>query len=216
MVDVKSKMCMHPGCTTRASFGVRGTRNLEFCARHAAEGMVDVVSKRCATTGCRKRTFYAVGDTKKGKFCRRHAQTGGTLFHSGGKSCAQRYCRAYLSVGKEGGEERDLFCPKHAKEGMGLMRNRRSSSSTGIGSIGARVGVGPAGFADSTAAARQVCVSHNERKALAPALVPPAYGNPFSSGRINSGADRSSISSERVAAAAATLVVVKSEVVVSS
>lgn len=40
MVDVISKKCNHPGCNKHPSFGLEGTRNREFCAKHAPEGMI--------------------------------------------------------------------------------------------------------------------------------------------------------------------------------
>lgn len=40
MVDVISKKCNYVGCTKHPSFGVEGTRNREFCAKHAPEGMI--------------------------------------------------------------------------------------------------------------------------------------------------------------------------------
>lgn len=40
MVDVISKKCNSPGCTKHPSFGVEGTRNREYCAKHAPEGMI--------------------------------------------------------------------------------------------------------------------------------------------------------------------------------
>lgn len=40
MVDVISKKCNFEGCTKHPSFGVEGTRNREYCAKHAPEGMI--------------------------------------------------------------------------------------------------------------------------------------------------------------------------------
>lgn len=42
MVDLVSKMCVHPECAKQATFGVWGSRTREFCAGHATEETVCV------------------------------------------------------------------------------------------------------------------------------------------------------------------------------
>ncbi len=81
--------CSH-GCTKRASFGVEGTKKVEFCKDHAQDGMVDLVNKRCARQGCSTRASFGVEGTKKVEFCGEHAQDG--IVHLNSKRCAQRGC----------------------------------------------------------------------------------------------------------------------------
>ncbi|CAM9817006.1 unnamed protein product, partial [Ectocarpus fasciculatus] len=50
--DGGRKICQEPGCTTRASYGTKGSKKTRFCKTHAKHGMVDVVSKRCGHQGC--------------------------------------------------------------------------------------------------------------------------------------------------------------------
>ena len=40
MVDVVSKRCANPGCTTTANYGEKNNGTRKFCSRHAEEGMV--------------------------------------------------------------------------------------------------------------------------------------------------------------------------------
>eukprot|EP00903_Cladosiphon_okamuranus_P010433 g9869.t1 len=68
MIHVRGKLCRHPGCTTRANFGVPESRRPEFCSRHAKDGMIDVCNTRCSHTGCTTQT--------KAELCARHASEG--------------------------------------------------------------------------------------------------------------------------------------------
>ncbi|CAN0288654.1 unnamed protein product, partial [Ectocarpus sp. 13 AM-2016] len=74
MVDVRSKRCRHPGCTTRPSYGEHGSKEPEFCAQHALQGMVNVCSKRCGHPQCTKRASYGQAGTKKAGFSSLHAK----------------------------------------------------------------------------------------------------------------------------------------------
>ena len=54
---VSKKTCNHADCNKRPTFGVAGSRTVEFCSSHAKEGMVDVTNrKRCGHPGCNPRT----------------------------------------------------------------------------------------------------------------------------------------------------------------
>lgn len=71
MVDVSTKSCGHHGCFKRPTFGPVGgtaeknTKNGQFCAQHALEGMIDVVSKRCIHPGCPTKRSFGVGGHRK-------------------------------------------------------------------------------------------------------------------------------------------------------
>lgn len=40
MVHMKSRRCSHDGCSTTLLNDLKGTRNAEFCLKHAEQGMV--------------------------------------------------------------------------------------------------------------------------------------------------------------------------------
>ncbi len=52
MVNVVSKKCEHPGCSTQPAFNVEGEKNGRFCFDHKLDNMVDVISPRCKTELC--------------------------------------------------------------------------------------------------------------------------------------------------------------------
>lgn len=67
---IKGKyMCMHIGCTTRASFGIDGSPHAQLCASHRQQGMVDVISRRCAHKACRTIPTFNLPGSTKGLFC---------------------------------------------------------------------------------------------------------------------------------------------------
>lgn len=76
MVVCIKRMCFHPGCTSRHSHEVAGTKRAELCARHAKDGMVDVRSKRCAHPGCSQRPSYGPPGRATKEFCSPHAEVG--------------------------------------------------------------------------------------------------------------------------------------------
>eukprot|EP00752_Nemacystus_decipiens_P014793 g13170.t1 len=75
MLGVKSG-CKHPGCGTRATYGVAGTKDKEFCRQHAKPGMINLYVKRCSRPGCMTSATYGVEGTKNPEFCSPHAKDG--------------------------------------------------------------------------------------------------------------------------------------------
>ena len=74
-----SRRCAHPSCTTHASYGVKYTKKVEFCARHAHDRMVNAVSKRCGHGSCSKLANYGFESRRIKEFCSPHAEEGMTL-----------------------------------------------------------------------------------------------------------------------------------------
>lgn len=66
-MDVSTKSCGTHGCFKRPTFGFdgKGSKNGEFCAEHAQEGMVDIVSKRCIFEGCTTKRSFGVDGHRK-------------------------------------------------------------------------------------------------------------------------------------------------------
>lgn len=76
MIHVRAKTCDHVGCTTRANFGVPGSKKSEFCSQHAEDGMVDLGRTTCGHFGCLRTPSYGVKGSQKREFCQRHAKAG--------------------------------------------------------------------------------------------------------------------------------------------
>lgn len=51
-VNVVSRLCTQPNCTTHALFGKPGTKTQTHCKRHRPNGYIDVVTKRCVYPEC--------------------------------------------------------------------------------------------------------------------------------------------------------------------
>ena len=69
MVDVCRKKSRTEGCGKLPSYGVAGTKTVEYCAQHAPDGMVDVKCRKCRTEGCGKSPSYGVAGTKSAEYC---------------------------------------------------------------------------------------------------------------------------------------------------
>ena len=57
MVNVFSMKCRTESCGKCASFGVAGTKTVEYCVQHAPNGMVDGCSRKCRSEGCMKKAI---------------------------------------------------------------------------------------------------------------------------------------------------------------
>lgn len=64
-VNMCSDRCKQEGCTTQPSYGVPGSKELEFCGHHAKEGMVNLNGKR---------PLLCVARSKKPEFCSRQEE----------------------------------------------------------------------------------------------------------------------------------------------
>ncbi|CAM9515074.1 unnamed protein product [Ascophyllum nodosum] len=71
MVNVCSGKCRTEGCDKRPPFGVAGTRTVEYCAKHATDGMVNA-SMICAHRGCNKHASLGVAGLTKTEYCAQH------------------------------------------------------------------------------------------------------------------------------------------------
>ena len=70
--------CNHPdGCTTRASFGIQGTKMATRCSIHKEPGMVDVINRRCDhPDGCTTQPLFGLPGSKAGTRCSVHKDPG--------------------------------------------------------------------------------------------------------------------------------------------
>lgn len=117
MVDVCSRLCAHPGCRTRPSYGEPG-KTPEFCSGHAKEGMTIIRGWTCSKQGCRRPPTHGKVGNSKAAFCEEHAPEGMVMvveFRTRG--CIHPGCTKRSSFGaKDSGKAE--FCATHAREGL--------------------------------------------------------------------------------------------------
>ena len=173
MVGLGSKRCLHHGCTKQPSFGVDGSKRVEFCFEHKRDGMVDLRSKRCLQTGCTKQPSCGADGSKRVEFCFEHKRDGMVdLKH---RRCLHTDCTIRPSFGVEGSNKATV-CAHHATQGMTRTRSRRSPSesrdSTGLERVRDDPGAG-------IALPRRASVCQN-RKRKSRVLASPPSASPSS------------------------------------
>lgn len=116
MVDATSQKCGHQGCNTFPVYGVKGNKKMEFCGRHAREGMVDVISKRCG----QKQASYGVTGLK---MYVDYVLMPSSAFSTPGwapvdvisRRCGHQGCNVQPSYGAAGTKKTE-FCVQHSRE----------------------------------------------------------------------------------------------------
>lgn len=53
-----------------------GSKKIEFCSKHAKQGMTNVVRKKCGHPGCTKIPSFGIVGSKKAEFYSKHAKPG--------------------------------------------------------------------------------------------------------------------------------------------
>ena len=115
MVNVYNRICRTEGCRKQPSFGVAGTKTVEYCEQHAPEGMVDIKSRKCRTEGCDKRAYFGVAGTKTAEYCVQHAPNG--MVNVCSKKCRTESCGKVPSFGVADTKTAEC-CLHHAQGGM--------------------------------------------------------------------------------------------------
>lgn len=123
-----SKECNVDGCSTRAHYGVAGSKKREFCSKHALEGMVSLSHRKCASDGCCTTASFGVPGSKKMEFCFKHALEG--MVNLKQTTCMREGCRNGARCGLPG--EKKMFCKRHALQGM-VSATRRICEHEGCG-----------------------------------------------------------------------------------
>jgi len=86
-MDVKNRMCYHPGCVIRASFTQPGSprprKSPRYCSTHRPDGYVCNVRRPCEFPNCGTQSSY--GKYGRPLRCAQHKLVGDT-------SCASRQC----------------------------------------------------------------------------------------------------------------------------
>ena len=109
--------CGSVGCRRKASHGFRGSRKLEFCVEHAADGMVNLRTKRCSRQGCFKIPTYGVEGSTHREFCAPHAPSNYININS--QKCVFEGCAVEASFGIGGSGPRKL-CAQHCDKNLNI------------------------------------------------------------------------------------------------
>ncbi|CAM9750787.1 unnamed protein product [Ascophyllum nodosum] len=131
MVNVQSRKCKTEGCDTRPSFGVAGTKTVQYCAQHAKNGMVDFKSRKCRTEGCGKQATSRVASARTVEYCAQHA-SGGMISVKSRKQCKREGCGKEPSFGVAGSRTAE-YCTQHVPEEMIDVKGREKARIEGYG-----------------------------------------------------------------------------------
>ena len=97
MVDVSKKKCGYQGCSTRANYGVEGTKGrILLAARQARHGGLEEQEVRSSRVHLTHPSFGVEG-TKKAQLCSQHAREGVVCL--AGKRCGHQGCPKQASYG---------------------------------------------------------------------------------------------------------------------
>jgi hypothetical protein len=123
MVDVRHKMCIHPGCKTRPAYNIKGEEKALYCNRHKSSDMVNISEKRkCYYDGCSKRPNYNLSGEPNAKYCFHHKLDG--MVDINNKKCIHEGCSKQPCYNIEG-DTRGLYCYIHKLDGMKDVINKR-------------------------------------------------------------------------------------------
>jgi hypothetical protein len=110
-VNIVSKTCIHPNCTTIPSYGKPGTKKAEYCKDHSPSNYVDVKNKTCIHPNCTIQPSYGKPGTKKAEYCKDHSPSYYLdVIH---KTCIHPNCTIQPSYGKPGTKKAE-YCKDHS------------------------------------------------------------------------------------------------------
>ena len=112
MVDVRSRKCRTEGCGKGPSFGVAGTKTVEYCAQHALHGMVRVDSRSCKTESCGKQPSFGIAGSKTSEYCAQHPPNG--MVNVKSKKCRTEGCGKKPPSGVASTRSAE-YCAQHAR-----------------------------------------------------------------------------------------------------
>ncbi len=113
MVNVASRKCKHPTCTTQPRFNFPNTKGGIFCSEHQETGMVNVVDLTCKK--CNKSPVFNYDGCKKPEYCDDHKEPGMVNIKSKKcehPRCTKQPCFNYTT------EKKGKYCFDHKKPGM--------------------------------------------------------------------------------------------------
>jgi hypothetical protein len=121
MVDMKTKKCIHPGCTTSAGFG----KPRQYCKKHAPEGE-KVHRKLCTEAGCSTAPSWKSVGGGVASHCAKHKKSGMVL-SCATQSCQSAGCLKHATYGSES-DMRPVSCRVHAGSEMVDVKNRKCTA----------------------------------------------------------------------------------------
>ena len=131
MVNISIQRCRAPGCSTCASFGLKG-HSPTHCTKHKEEGMTNLISKYCEHDGCDIYASFAFKGEKP-RFCQTHAEDG--MIGVTSRGCTREGCestsRNYDVPGGKG-----ILCAAHKEPGMIDVKTRRCEECASIAQVG--------------------------------------------------------------------------------
>jgi hypothetical protein len=110
--NVAKKKCKHEGCTVTATFGMIGSKIVDFCTSHKpSSDYVNLKNKTCLFEDCMKQPCYGVPGSKKAEFCVQHAPLNYRDIKS--KKCLSQGCEKHATFGNPDCKKRE-YCSLHA------------------------------------------------------------------------------------------------------
>jgi hypothetical protein len=112
MVDVTSKRCLEPECTTRPIYGVE-YKKATHCINHKSDSMVDVSHARCLEPDCTTRPIYGV-EWNKATHCKDHKSD--SMMNVVSKRCLEPNCTKIPTFGLV--KSKATHCSTHKSNAM--------------------------------------------------------------------------------------------------
>jgi hypothetical protein len=111
----KYGICIFEDCPKHASFGLIGTKDALYCAKHRGENMIDIKHKSCQHDGCPSIPSYGYKGTKTAMYCVSHKEV--DMINVISKKCQYQDCTIRPTYGYQG-TKTAIYCTNHRENGM--------------------------------------------------------------------------------------------------
>jgi hypothetical protein len=117
MIDIMNlnKLCIHEGCSTRATFNIEGEEKGFYCVIHKTPNMANVLDKPCIHTGCKTKPVFNYEGQKTPLYCMRHKLK--DMINIKDNKCNYPECKTIAGFNFIG-EKTPLYCSKHKSTNM--------------------------------------------------------------------------------------------------
>ena len=102
MIKLNTILCIHSGCKTRASYNIKGEKNVLYCGKHKLDDMIELYAKYCIYTNCQIRASYNMEGESDMLYCNMHKFPG--MVNIKDKTCVNDWCSTIIS------EKYDGYC----------------------------------------------------------------------------------------------------------
>ena len=120
------KRCQESGCDTQPTYGVPGTNDANYCARHKQYNHINVKDKRCQEFGCVTQPWYGMPGTNDALYCARHKQPNHIDVKS--KRCQEWGCDTRPLYGVPGTNDA-IYCALHKQPNHINVKDKRCQES---------------------------------------------------------------------------------------